>query len=166
MPEVCPYFPSIMRAYPYSSVMSQAMGEQVSQHAWTHIGAFTARPTRFPISEKAIMEEFESRVVRIASRHAQCPIAWFVVPEWNAVGCHLHALFGYTAGVRVNDIRAPWRLGFTRVSVYDPELDGAFYTTKSLADPTHNDRLGMPYYRSKIWPPLLSDDWRKTLRAG
>src|SRR4051794_23622860 len=110
MPEVCPYFPSTytsMTVDPYSSVMSQAMGEDVIQYAWKHFGTFTSR---FPKSEQALMEEFE-RVVRMISRKTQRPVAWFVVPEWNAAGGHLHALLGFTAGVHVNDIRALWRLG-------------------------------------------------------
>ena len=99
---------------------------------WSH---FVTLTTRELVSVNRIKREFEHGFVRRVAKAAQCPLAWFYAIEPHADGHrhHVHALVANTESLRVVRLEHAWKLGISRIAVYDPQRGAAHYVSKYLA---------------------------------
>ena len=69
------------------------------------------------------------------SSYAERSISFFFAVERNRSGAHhLHALVSGTQSLTAKRIAHAWRLGDSRVTVYDPTKGGAWYVSKTVGD--------------------------------
>jgi len=98
---------------------------------WSHVATLT---TRELVSVDHLRREFVHGFVRRVARLAQCPLAWFYVIEPHADGQrhHVHALLAHTESLKIAQLERAWKLGITRIEVYDPRRGAAGYVSKHL----------------------------------
>jgi hypothetical protein len=116
-----------------------AWGGFLSEYVWDHFATFTfATPT----SGDAARLEFAHRYVRRLARVAQAGIAWALVVEGEESDhVHLHALLAGTRHLPTRELERAWKLGHTRVAIYDPQRGAATYLAKTLGQRGDNCEL-------------------------
>ena len=109
-----------------------AWAEFLQQADWSHFATLT---TSEPVSVDRLRREFVAGFVRRLARPAQRPLAWFYAMEPSADGQrhHVHALLAHTESLNVAQLGRAWKLGNTRILVYDPRRGAAGYVSKHLA---------------------------------
>ena len=99
---------------------------------WSHFATLT---TRELVSVDRIKREVVHGFARRVARAAQRPLAWFYAIEPHADGerYHVHALLAHTEVLEIGQLERAWKLGNTRIVVYDPQRGAADYVSKHLA---------------------------------
>ena len=99
---------------------------------WSHFATLT---TSERVSVARLRREFVAGFVRRLERPAQRPLAWFYAMEPSADGERhpVHALLAHTESLQTAQLERAWKLGHTRIVVYDPRRGAAGYVSKHLA---------------------------------
>ena len=125
-----------------------AWAEFLQQFEWSHFATLT---TRTPITADRLTGEFKQGFIRRLAWIAQRPIPWFCALEYGVERSapHLHALIANTSSITTDELQRAWKLGNTRITIYDPGRAAAFYVSKQLLDSPDNFDL------STRRPPLV-----------
>lgn len=108
------------------------LAEYLSGFDWSHFLTLTSKKQH---PEAALRREFEEGFIRRLAKQAGAPIPFFRVIEGGTVPGSLPHLHAFIAGARrltTTAIGSAWRLGFTRVKVYDPTRGAARYLAKGI----------------------------------
>jgi hypothetical protein len=106
------------------------MRDYLSALEWSHFATFTTRVAKTP---DEILRQTR-RYIRNLERAAQGPVHWFgAVEETNSGQPHLHALIGGCKMLGNAEVQRPWKVGLSRIRVFDPDRGGIAYTLKQVA---------------------------------
>jgi hypothetical protein len=112
--------------------LRRAWAAHLGAYEWHHFATLTSRTPR---SRTGLVREWAPVFVRRLERRAQRRIDWYVAAERGASGeWHLHALLYGTGALSTADVERAWKIGHTRVRVYDPNRGAAGYVAKAVLD--------------------------------